>query len=447
MRPLRTDDVDIEAGAADEPAAASETRCVARDEPVTAAETSRAAGDGPFDVAVIGAGPAGSALASHLARAGRRVALLERDSFPRDKLCGEFLSIESRRLLAELGCLDLLLDRGPHPIRAARFTTASGKVIDAELPDGAVGISRRALDEILFHHAKTCGARVFEGGEVRRIEPRPRPRAGVGASVRRLDVRLAAPDRHPSMLRVDADIVVAAWGRRERLDRDLARGYLLQDHPHAGLKRHFRPADTAAGKRVAAALAGRVEVHGFEGGYCGLNFVETGDVNVCMLLEKRFLKDVETSRWEAFRGSLAVASPLLGDRLAGLEPAEERFHAVGGVPFSRKERSLGGILFVGDAAGMIAPLCGDGQAMALESASLLARLVLELPPSPGAEDLALLQRRWERTWRGRFARRVLIGRMVQGALLRARLASGLASILRHCPRVVRVLVGATRGNA
>jgi flavin-dependent dehydrogenase len=406
------------------------------------------AAGGAFHVAVIGGGPAGSALAAHLARAGRRVALFEREAFPRDKLCGEFLSSEAQGLLADLGCLDRVLERNPHPIRWARFTTASGQVIDADLPAGAMGISRRALDEILFRHAEACGAHAFERAEVRWIEPGPGGAVlGEGAAGRRLEVRLAASDRPPSTLRVAAGVVVAAWGRRERLDRELSRAFLRRDHPSAGIKRHFRPRATAEGRRVAAELQGRVEVHGLDGGYCGLSLVETGEVNLCALLEKRFFKGVEAGRWEALRDALARANSLLGSRLAGLEPSEERFHSVGGVPFSRKERALGGILFVGDSAGMIAPLCGDGQAMALEAASLLARRILELPPFPSPEGLALLERGWDRSWRARFARRVLIGRWVQGALFRARLASGLVSLLKPFPPAVRALVGATRGSA
>ena len=111
------------------------------------------------DVAIAGGGPAGSALAIHLARAGRRVMLFERDRFPRDKLCGEFLSPEARALLLELGCLDEVLASGAVPIRRARFTSVRGRILEFPLPGEGLGISRAALDGILFRQAAASGTR------------------------------------------------------------------------------------------------------------------------------------------------------------------------------------------------------------------------------------------------------------------------------------------------
>src|SRR5690606_12473915 len=101
-------------------------------------------------VSVIGGGLAGTADARKFASGGWPVHIIERDTFPRNKLCGEFLSGESRWLLKELGCLDKLLRHDPPEIRQARFISRRGRILVAQLPTPAIGISRRLLDETLF---------------------------------------------------------------------------------------------------------------------------------------------------------------------------------------------------------------------------------------------------------------------------------------------------------
>jgi flavin-dependent dehydrogenase len=390
------------------------------------------------DVAVIGGGPAGSALAALLARGDLRVELLERDTFPRDKLCGEFLSGESQRLLGRLGCLERILELRPPKLERARFTTARGRVVEAPLPDPALGISRRALDVTLFQHASDCGARAAQGTDVVAVTP--------AASAVRLEVRRRDPDAEdPST--VEAAWVVGAHGRRERLDRKLQRRFLERTHPYLGLKRHFRPVVGDRGDALRRELTGWVEVHAFEGGYCGLNFIETGEVNVCMLLEKRAATGLESTRWDAVASHLSCANLHLGKRLAALEPSEDSVHSVGQVPFTPKERGVWPILFVGDAAGVITPLCGDGQAMALESAVMLGSLLLDAPREATREDWDEMFRRWDRLWRREFQRRIRLGRALQAILLRCRWADPLVGLVRHTPFVARYLARATRGRA
>ena len=98
-----------------------------------------------YDVAIIGGGPAGGALAAELASSGRRVVLCERERVPRGKLCGEFLSGEACGYLAHLGCLEEVLEAGAVEIARARFTAPSGRVVEIVLPRTALGLSRKGL--------------------------------------------------------------------------------------------------------------------------------------------------------------------------------------------------------------------------------------------------------------------------------------------------------------
>ena len=394
-----------------------------------------------YDTVLIGGGPAGSALAARLAQAGRRVALCERDRFPRDKLCGEFLSGESRRVLGELGCLAELDALHPAVIRACRFTSPSGAVCGANLPSPALGISRRVLDDVLLRHAARSGAVVLQGAHVRRVEMS----AAKGSSPLECRVYFRPQPGAHAANPLTAGLIVAAHGRRAQLDRELGRAFMRCAHPYVGLKRHHRPRASAAGERLATELDGFVEVHAFHGGYCGMSFVESGVVNVCMLVTESFLADLPSSRWENVRDGLCCANPRLAERLAALEPNEEAVHAVAGIPFSIKERSSGPVFFVGDAAGMIAPFCGDGQAMALRSALLLGDLILQTPTPLCDDDCRVLARRWEARWQREFGFRMRLGRWLQPLLMRGGAADAALRLATLAPKIPDWIARATRG--
>lgn len=384
------------------------------------------------DFVVVGGGLAGAAVATHLAAAGRDVLLLERDVFPRHKLCGEFLSPESRGLLRNLGCEPSLAALGPPAIAHARFSVASGRELAFPLPGPGLGLTRYALDALLFARAGAAGARTRAGVEVRGVRPGPR-----GA----LAVEVMAPEG-PQL--VEAGWVVAAHGRRARLDRALGRAFMTQRHPFFGLKRHHRPRPGPAGAALAAALAGHVELHAFPGGYCGMSFVETGAVNVCMLLTEGVLGPGPGAPWARVVAHLSGANPRLGARLAALEPVEPRPWAVAQVPFVPKPAAADGLLFVGDAAGMIAPLAGDGQAMALAGAEALAALLSSARGRPGAAERARLGAAWSAGWHRRFGLRLRVGAALQARLLDGPRAERTLRAVAAVPGLATLLARLTR---
>lgn len=364
------------------------------------------------DVVVIGGGIAGSAIAAELARGGRKVVLLERDSFPRDKLCGELLSTEVRAQLDHLGVRARVEAANPAEIRRARFVSAAGSRLEVALPGTALGLSRRTLDAILFEHAHSAGARCIEGAEARNIE-----QDSDGALV------------ETSQGAFSARVVIAAYGRRTRLDKTLNRAFIRMRHPYAGIKRHYRP------KGQVPDLLDTVEINTFAGGYCGFCFIEGGLINACAL--------VDTTRADV--RSIETASPSMIRRFAALEPIEESTQAVAEVPFVDKETSRGRIFFCGDAAGMIAPLAGDGQAMALFSAAALAKILLGSDRSPSEDQRKAIARAWDRTSRSEHALRMKIGRTLQTILFSPRASELAIRTLDVVPALARSLVRMTRG--
>ncbi|MDX6768800.1 MAG: FAD-dependent monooxygenase [Elusimicrobiota bacterium] len=379
-------------------------------------------------VAIVGGGPAGSALAALLARAGRRPVLLERDRFPRQKLCGEFLSMEAQTLLARIGCLDAVRALCPAAITGARFFSPSGRSVEIDLGAEALGLGRVALDETLFRHAEQSGALAFEGAAVTRMDE------DAGGVL--LEIERSLPDGTCAKRHLRADRVVAAYGRRSGLDRPLDRDFLRRRSPFVGYKR--RHVLLPGADPIAAELRGKVEIHLFDGGYCGVSVVDGGAVNVCLLAEQRVLATADASLRRNPAALLARLSPSLRGRIEALRPDGEPL-AAAQLTFTAKETSSGSIFFIGDAAGMIAPLCGDGQAMALESAVLLA----ELMARGDGDDLPRL---WDDLWRRRFASRLRAGRWLQALLMRPAASEAIVRILKRWPVMAAPLLTRTRGE-
>src|SRR4051794_28976598 len=229
---------------------------------------------GTFDVAIAGAGPAGAALALRLARGGARVALLDASAFPRDKLCGEYLSPESWSVLDRMELADAVARSGYHPIRRVRITTPRGRVVEAEVAgaDGlpGIGLSRLVLDALFVHHARAAGAEVFE-----------RTRASGPIIVDGRVVGLSA--KHPILgaFEVRASVTIAANGRFSTLVRQTGRTRVRNRlrTRYFGLKRHLNVADGDATEP-----AGAVGLHLVPGAYGGTCRIEDGLTNFCALL-------------------------------------------------------------------------------------------------------------------------------------------------------------------
>lgn len=390
------------------------------------------------DILIIGGGPSGSAAASMLARAGRRVMLADKDRFPRDKLCGEFLSGEALPLLHRLGCGAAIEAAQPARITRWRFTAPSGREIEGCLPIPAAGLSRCSLDEILFRHAAASGAAAREAAPVKRLEI-----SNDGAI--NATIQTGADDWS-----IRSALIIAAWGRHPGPLISQAPKRQSRPAPYIGVKRHHEIRDGAAGRATREALDECVEIHIIPGGYCGLSFIEGGRINMCMLLEADFVirHNVRPAEWGRLIEILAGANRALALRLDGLQPADDAPPLIVAQPaFGRRDLARGPILQLGDAAGMIPPLCGDGQAMALCGAFELCGLMNAFPAELSPRDISALGREWAGIWNSRYARRIDVGRSLQWAMGRPWLAEAGVRLLGFMPWAAAGLVQATRGRA
>jgi len=309
---------------------------------------SREDGEGSrhFDVAIVGAGPGGSTLATLLAMRGVSVALIDRDTFPRDKLCGEFLSYDALPVVEALG-----IDLGDAPPIDRCRVVSRHRTYEFAFPAAARGISRMKLDELLFHKAIAAGAISFAGETATIVE------------------------QH-RVNDITAKVVAGAWGRWGRFDQQLGRAF-VRDHAHRnfGFKRHYRGHHEA----------GVIELYSFARGYLGVSDVEDGITNICGLVHADRLAG-HKGKWDAFIETIRAEEPRLDALYGSFEPAQEHFLSSEPVIFRSRSAVEGGIFMIGDASGVIDPLTGNGMAMAIQSAVVAAPYIMRALTDRSAED-------------------------------------------------------------
>lgn len=309
-----------------------------------------------LDLAIIGGGPAGTAAALEACRFGLRVAVWERDRFPRDKVCGEFISSEALPFLQSE--IPGTVAHGAE-IRYAEFVSGNGLSRTFRLPHPALGLSRRLLDQALWKACEATGIEVHQGESVRRVHKR----GSGGRQTTSWEIETAT-----GRIRRARSLIVAAgrWWAVKGLTSPAHRTGRQMPGEWVGVKAHL------AGIRPR----GYVEMYFFRGGYCGLAPVEDGACNVCCLLHREGIRDFRATTMEDFTTWLVQVSHLhaLELRLRGAQQVSAVV-ATAPVDLSRRQAAQSGALMVGDASGFLDPFTGEGISMALHSGRLAARAV------------------------------------------------------------------------
>jgi geranylgeranyl reductase family protein len=370
----------------------------------------------PFDVAIVGAGPAGAAAAISLARKGYGVAVVDKEKFPRDKLCGDFVNPINWPILRELGVESAVLATSHEKITAFRLTACSGETAEASLPsrqehaDFGIGLRRRSLDDILLQKARREGAAVFDECRITQLKRQER-----GWSL--------ALDGRSGTGEICAKVLIGADGRNSWLAHRLGLT--------GAAEMHGRSVGFQLRLQVADVTHGRVEIHLLPGGYAGVVGLGDGTVNLCLAMEKEKLP--HQRQVEFLWNSCLPHNPYLKELLRrSVRVGEAR--STYPVYFKPRRCFADGVLLVGDAARVSEPMSGEGIYFAMKSGLLAAETVGEAFCS-GDFSTAHLGR-YERKCRRAFRFRRGINSLVRNLIYRPRL---LAPLVRFSAKQGRLL--------
>lgn len=359
-----------------------------------------------YDLVIVGGGLAGLALAILEARAGQHVLLCEQKYYPYHKVCGEYISYESHAFLQHLGVP--LLEWQLPDIKRLKLTVPNYQ-LELGLPLGGFGLSRHLLDSTLAQLAEAAGVTVLEGCKVQAVS---------GTIGNRL-VQTTEGD-------FSAFWVVGSWGRRSILYKQAP-----QKRNHVGVKWHLSgplPNDLIA-------------LHTFSGGYAGMSRIENDLSCFCYLVDARRLKSAGSIA--QLETEIKRENPHLAQMLAPMQTVWDEPQSISQVTFLPKSRLHEGVLLLGDAAGSIAPLAGNGMSMALHAAWLLHQCWEKRGRSASA--FLELAAEYDQQWRKHFQLRTAVSYRLQGTFGQVKPATLLFKTVGALPFLGRQLTRLTHG--
>jgi menaquinone-9 beta-reductase len=386
-----------------------------------------------FDVAIAGAGPAGTSAAIQLAMDGARVLLVEEKKFPRPKLCGEFISPECVAHFERLKVSDAMFSAGGTSLTQTVFYSRRGHKVAVpsewfKSGASALGLSRSQMDYKLLERAKNAGVVVIEGSHA----------AGLireRGQVRGIRVKAAQVNGHSGSDEYRALVSIDATGRNRSLARHVEENPVLRKRPRlVAFKAHLEN---------AAVATGACEIYFYHGGYGGLSGVEGGVSNLCFIVAaddvRRYSSDAQVVLREVVMKNVRAAETLreARTRTQWLSVSLEGFG-------KRALAPADGLLTIGDAAAFIDPFTGSGMLMALESGQVAAETVGRHLPRLREGDFESLSNHYRTEYATRFNSRL----QVSGWLRRAAFVPGLAEaailLCGTSSRLRRKLARATR---
>ncbi|MEM6628359.1 MAG: NAD(P)/FAD-dependent oxidoreductase [Bacteroidota bacterium] len=367
------------------------------------------------DVTIIGGGLAGLISSIQLAKKGLSVHLFEKKSYPFHRVCGEYVSREVLGYLYELG-IDLK-SYYPAEINRLLLTTKAGKQSVVSLPLGGVGISRYLLDFELYKRALEVGVEVFEQTAI----------SEVSFDGFRFNLLTSAQERFHSRM------VIGAHGKRSQIDRVLKRKFFAERSGFLGIKYH----------REGSFPPDVIALHIFPKGYCGISQIEEGKINMCYLVEGSVLK--EHGSIEAVEAHLLKANKELEEFMHCSRSLYSRPLVISNVSFSNKPPVEQHILMVGDAAGLISPLCGNGMAMAIHSAKLASDCTIAF--LEGKLNRKETEEAYTSLWKQQFSQRIRVGRALQWAFLSPTWSRATVPLLASFPRLGTQVIRKTHGSS
>jgi flavin-dependent dehydrogenase len=352
------------------------------------------------DVLIIGGGLAGLISSILLSRGGWRVKLYEKKRYPFHRVCGEYISNETMPFLKAVGLYPEKFR--PEIIKTLQLTSVNGKSAELNLDLGGFGISRYTFDDFLYHTALDAGVDV------------------VHESIEEID-------------HTQARVILCAHGKRSKIDYNLDRDFTHKRSPYVGVKYHIK----------IDHKPGLIALHNFKDGYCGISNIEDGKTNLCYLTHRSNLKKHGDVR--KMEENVLFKNPFLKSIFERAEFLFGKPEVINEISFANKTCIENHVLMIGDAAGMITPLCGNGMAMAIHSAMIAVDWTDRFLKNEIKRDE--MEKGYAKAWSQNFSQRLWVGRQVQ-RLFGAETASNFAvNLVRNVKPVANFLVRSTHGES
>lgn len=370
-----------------------------------------------YDVAIVGGGLAGLAASVLLAKAGHSVVVFEKEKYPFHKVCGEYLSMESWNFLNELG---IPLNQMNLPVIDTLFLTApNGKTFTATLPLGGFGISRFQLDASLANLARQNGVHLIEETKVDHIFFRDLFKIKFGSK------------------NINARMCCAAFGKRSNLDIKWKRSFLQQTDKRlnnfVGIKYHVK----------TSWQSNMIGLHNFDKGYCGISKIEDDKYCLCYMTRAENLNRCNNDIQELEK-KILYKNPHL-KKIFSTSEIEASFPvAISQINFNSKTQIEDHVLMLGDAAGMITPLCGNGMSIALHTSKVAAGLINAFLKQKISRTQ--MENTYRQEWKKNFSRRLKNGRVLQRFFGSDRLSNLLVSTFRVFPFLSKPVIKLTHGQ-
>ncbi len=366
-------------------------------------------------IVIVGGGLGGLTCAIHLAKENIPVILIEKDSYPKHKVCGEYISNE---VLPYFDFLDIHLE-ALQPVTISRFviSTQDGNTIQSQLPLGGFGISRFSLDHYLWKKAESVGVQLLNDQVL-----------DIVYSDNSFQIKTATQGV------ITSTYVIGAFGKRSALDNVLERSFASKKSPWLAVKAHYH----ANFKQDTVAL------HNFDGGYCGLSKVENDRVNACYLVSYDSFK--KHKNIEVFQEEVMYKNKHLHSFFKEAKPLFDKPITISQVNFDKKQAIEEHIFMLGDAAGLIHPLCGNGMAMAIKSAQILSELLISDYKRTTKLSRIEIERYYIKHWKSSFAKRLYTGRILQKILLNKNMQKASYILASTIPSIVPRIIKQTHGD-
>lgn len=366
-----------------------------------------------FDVLIIGGGLAGLTAGIHLSQKKLKVVLVEKSSFPRHKVCGEYISNEILPNLKWLGVN--VLELQPTNISKFKFTTQKGKTAEAKLPLGGFGISRYALDEFLYQKALANNCFVLK------------------ENVTNVSFTDDIFNITTSEQIITAKIVLGAFGKRSNIDQILDRNFFHKKSPWLAVKAHY------SGNFDDTLVA----LHNFDGGYCGVSKVESNVINICYITDYATFKKYKNI--EEYQQNILYKNQHLKFIFENSTLLFEKPLTISQISFNEKKAVENHVIMIGDTAGLIHPLCGNGMAMAMHSAKIASEILLKYF-SDKEMNRDLLEKKYTNEWKKHFGKRIVMGRILARILTYKSITTLFVAIIASFPGLFRTIIKQTHGK-